>query len=138
MIHFLKNSLMYWGACFHEDGPLCLKCSSPNEMLNTKIEDLASGGPVNVGEEGLPECEPRLQQVYFGSQMPTGMGSGSITSSAVDTNSPYFALGVACVLVIVLVVIASARYKSEFLPHHKYLIVNIFPLQISSIRRLSH
>ena len=25
LVHFLRNSLMYWGACFKESSPLCLR-----------------------------------------------------------------------------------------------------------------
>ena len=32
LLGFLRSSLMYWGACFEAQGPLCLKCSGPGDM----------------------------------------------------------------------------------------------------------
>ena len=55
---------MYWGACFKDDSPLCLKCAKPDHLLHMPIEELAEEGTKGEGE--LPDCEPVFQQVHFG------------------------------------------------------------------------
>eukprot|EP00095_Tigriopus_kingsejongensis_P000473 maker-scaffold1054_size66621-snap-gene-0.8 protein:Tk00473 transcript:maker-scaffold1054_size66621-snap-gene-0.8-mRNA-1 annotation:"insulin-like growth factor-binding protein complex acid labile chain" len=98
LIHFLKNSLMYWGSCFKKDSPLCLKCSKPTHLLHVPIEELPDEG-------SLPDCEPLFQQVHFGSTVHQS------PKESWDTNSPYVAIGVAASLLTILVIILIIRYR---------------------------
>ncbi|XP_059096993.1 protein artichoke-like isoform X2 [Tigriopus californicus] len=95
LIHFLKNSLMYWGSCFKKDSPLCLKCSNPNHLLHVPIEELTE-------KSSLPDCIP-IVEVHFESTLYQP------SKESWDTNSPSVALGVASCLLLIPVIILIVR-----------------------------
>lgn len=126
LIHFLKNSLMYWGSCFKEENPACLKCAKPDQYFLTPVEELQS--------ELLPECQPQYQQVHFGIQHPNaeilgggGFGVGGGRDSVWNTNSPYLALGLATILVLFLLAMVVHRYRhyGAYLTHEEDQLVDV-------------
>jgi len=144
LLDWLENNHQYWGSCSPRSNPLCLKCSMPNQLLNTPIEDLE--------RDNLPDCvtssaydhsnmmptgiEGRISPEMFGfedyggsviegyngkvaSRPDLGGRSEGVGDMAWPLSSPYFAMGLVLVIVLIfgLAVFTRYRYYGVYLTH---------------------
>lgn len=124
LLEWLDSSLQYWGACFQRSNPLCLKCAKPDHLLHMPIEELRN--------EKLPECNNVQESaVPYNDDLPPYYhpSESNQQSSSTDSglvNSPYFAGGLTGILLLIVAIIALAKYRhyGVYLTHEEDQLVD--------------
>ena len=86
--NWLQSSLMYWGSCFSENSPPCLRCMSPLYLNQTPVVDLVI----------VPEC---------GHINP----DFSSMTATITTVSQYVAICILLLVMSILVMIIVSKYR---------------------------